>query len=106
MSVAAESFRLEILGDAFVQPRRTTPCRQLRDKRVRKFMFQNMSEFRGHHAEATDRDAQLTVIHRSGPTRSMGHVEKGLLGIERYQDVVAGRRAEIANEIVVIGFQS
>ena len=35
----------------------------------------------------------------------MSNVEKCLLGIERHQDIVPGRIAEITNQVVIVGFE-
>ena len=105
MSVAAEASGLEELGDAFVQPGRAAAAGELGDERVSQFMLQNVRQFRRHGTQAADRDAQLAVIDRSGPGGGVRDIEEGLLGVEGDQNVVAGRIAEIANQVVVVGFE-
>src|SRR5438309_1765694 len=53
-----------------------------------------------------NRDAKLAVIDAPRPDGSLRDIEKFLLGIESYQDVVARRAAEIASQVVVVGFKS
>ena len=68
-------------------------------------MFQNVGEIRGHGIQAADRDAQLAVIDRAGPRGCVGDIEESLLGIQSDEDVIARRAAEIANQVVIVGFE-
>ena len=68
-------------------------------------MLQNAGKFRSQRVQAADRNAQLAVIDRSGPGGGVGDVEESLLGVERDQNIVAGRIAEIANQVVVVRFE-
>src|SRR6266851_3861205 len=68
-------------------------------------MLQYAGEFRRHRVQAADWNAEFAIIERTRPRRSVGDVKKGLLGIERHQNVVAGWSAEVACQIVVVGFE-
>src|SRR5579864_4389840 len=69
------------------------------------FMLENMCEFRGHRTEATDRNPQLPIIHSTRPARRVRDVEESLLGIQCHENVVAGRSAEVPDQIVVVRFE-
>src|ERR1700722_10916815 len=68
-------------------------------------MFQNVSQLRRHGTQAADRNAEFAVVERSRPPGGMRYIEEGLLGVEGYNNVVAGRIAQIASQVVIVGFQ-
>ena len=105
MPFAAEASRFEKLGNAFMQPERAAAARKLRDKRVRQFVFENVGQFGRHGTQPADRDAQLAIVDGSGPRGGMRHIEKCLLGVEGDQNIVARRVAEIASQVVIVGFE-
>src|SRR5580658_10442974 len=69
------------------------------------FVLQNVRQFWGHGTQAADGNAQLAVIDRTRPGGGVGDIEESLLGVESYENVVAGRIAEITNQVVIIGFE-
>ena len=88
-----------------MQPGRAAASGKLGNKRVSQFMLQNVRQFRRHGTQAADRDAQLAVIDRSRPGGGVRDIEERLLGVQGYKNVVARRIAEIANQVVIVGFE-
>ncbi len=105
MSIAAKTLGFEELGDAFMQPGRASSAGELINEGVRQFMLQHVGEFGCHGTETADGNAELAVVHRSGPGGSVGDIEKGLLGVESYENVVAWGVAEIADKVVIVGLE-
>src|SRR5208337_3926058 len=81
VAIAAQTLGFEKLGDALMQPGRAASARELSDEGVRQLMFQNACQFRRYRTQAAHRDAQLAVVHRSRPGRSVSHIEERLLGV-------------------------
>ena len=104
-SIAAQGLRFEKLGDAFVQPGRATAGGKLIDERVSQFMLQNPRQLGRHGIEAADGNAEFAVVEGSRPGGGARNVKESLLGVERYQNVVARRRAQITSQIVVVRFE-
>src|SRR5579871_1402511 len=69
------------------------------------FMLENVCQFGGHRTEATDGNPQLPIIHRAGPARRVRDIEESLLGIKRYENIVARRSAEIPDKVVIVRFE-
>ena len=69
-------------------------------------MLQNTCQLRGQGIQAVDRNTQFAVVDRSSPCRGASDVEEGLLGVEGYENIVAGWAAEVADEIVKVRLQS
>src|SRR5216683_369297 len=68
-------------------------------------MFEDAGEFGGDPRDAAYRDAQLAIVEGAGPGRRTSNVEERLLRVERDRDVVAGRVAEIADQVVILGVE-
>ncbi len=69
-------------------------------------MFEDTGELRRDARDAADRDAQLAIVDGAGPGRRASHIEERLLGVERDGNVVAGRVAEIADQVVILAVES
>src|SRR5215469_15200579 len=72
---------------------------------MRQLVLENMRKFRGHRAKTTDGNPQLSVVHGTGPARRMRDIEECLLRIQRHENIVVGRSAEVPDQIVVVRFE-
>ena len=104
-SVGSGRLALFDLRDAFVHPGGAAVAGHLRDERVRQFVFEDAGQLGRDALDAADRDAQLAIIDGAAPGGRTGDVENRLLGVERDGDVVVGRVAEIAYQVVILGVE-
>src|ERR1022692_2370665 len=93
--------RLNCLGNALVEPLRTTSARKLADERMGKLVLQHPRQLRRDRTQAVNGNAQLSVIDSATPGGRLGDIKKGLLGVEHDRNAVAGSDAEFTYQIVV-----
>src|ERR1039457_7376436 len=68
-------------------------------------MFKNAGKLGRDAGHAADRDAQLAVVDGAAPGGSPRNVEDLPLRVERDGDVVVGRIAKIADEVLILGVE-
>src|ERR1700751_2310478 len=68
-------------------------------------MFEHASKFGRDRREAADGNAKFAVVEGARPGGSVRDVKEGGVGVKRYQNVIAGRRSQIAGEVVIVGFE-
>src|SRR5262249_5307476 len=104
-SAVPQLFGLDGLSNAFVQPLRAAPTRELVDERMRQLMLQDPSQLGCHGGHALHRNTKLAVIYGSAPRRGLGHIEEALFGIEDDRNAAARSDSQLANQILVLGLE-
>src|SRR5581483_1303065 len=72
---------------------------------MREFMLKHPGEIRANVVDSAERNANLSVIQCSGPTRRAGYVEVILPRIEDHFNALARLAAELARQILVCGLK-